>query len=115
MAEPRLSIKERREKCGVVIPADFLFYKTPLGVIPPYAKVDTDIPNVWAHLRPDIIEWIEENVSRKADIRIENHWTPRGAAIVLPNGQKIQPKALGGKLLVFETQHDAALFKLFWV
>lgn len=103
----RLTLAERRKTCAVPITEDFVWFSTPLGDIPPFAKVSTTIPNVWARLRPDVVEWINANVRRRSGIKIEPRW-------VQPDpyapGQLME-----GRWLIFETQRDAILFKTFWL
>ncbi len=105
---------ERMEKCAVHIPQEFVYYKTPMGDVPPYAKVDIGMPTIWAHLRPDIIEWIEANVRKKARITIRERWIPHGDPIITPGGNPIYPSIIDGKWLVFDDSKDTALFKMFW-
>lgn len=98
----RLTIGERMATCAVSIPQSFIYYDTPLGKTQPHTKITIDMPLVWARLRPDIANWIEGNIKKKARIRIINRC----------GGSWIVGKELA---CVFDDPKDAVLFKMFWI
>lgn len=111
----RLTLKERMEHCAIHIPQNFVYYVTPMGVIPPFARIQTHIPTVWATLRPDITEWVKTNIRKKARIIIRDRWVETGEEAVTKSGSIVRPKTIDGMWLIFDDQKDAALFKLFWM
>lgn len=74
--------------------------------IPRYAEnLNTNL-HIWDVLKPEVIEWIEENIKRKSAIKIRTVF----------ERERASPRNINGRTsyIHFGTETDAVLFKLRW-